>query len=233
MAYPSFPVIDKSLRLKYTAKERQMFSDVFIFDKCRYLYETFPSIHFSEFAMKELWQQMVFRMVADGLRKHIAFVYNDMFWFCNVASVNAQIPGGTDFYASSHSYIPDREVLGFVYFKENGNRLVKEGKLMAAIKCYNACQELCPENATIYNNKAFCALKMNRPQEVLANCEKALELEPNNIKALYRQGMAWKALKEFEKAVKNFEKILSIEKNSDAERELENIMRRFGDKNKK
>ena len=234
MAYPSFLVIDKSLRLKYTAKHRQMFSDVFIFDKCRYLYETFPSVHFSEFAMNDVELQMVFRMVADGLRKHIAYVYySDMFKWCNVASVHEMTTGGTDFYATSHFYIPDREVLGFAYFKENGNRLVKEGKFKAAIKCYNVCQELCPENATIYNNKAFCALKMNIPEEVLANCEKALELEPNNVKALYRQAMAWKALKEFEKAVKNLEKLLSIEKNSDAERELENIMRRFGDKNKK
>ena len=113
-----------------------------------------------------------------------------------------------------------------ISLKESGNKFVKEGKLAAAIKCYNACEELCPENATIYTNKAFVALKMNRPQEVLANCEKALELEPNNIKALYRQAMAWKALKEFENAVKNLEKILSIESNSDARRELENIMQR-------
>ena len=207
MAYPSFPVINKSLRLKYTAKDRQMFSDVFIFDKCRYLYENFPSIHFCELAMKELWQQMVFRMVVDGLRKHIAYVYNDVFtWFCNVASVNAVIPGGIDFSANSHSYIPDREVLDFAYFKEKGNKLVKEGKLSAAIRCYDACHELCPEDVTIHNNKAFCALKLNRSDEVLVNCEKVLESEPNNIKALYRQAMAWKALKEFDNAVQNLEK---------------------------
>ena len=159
MAYPSFPVIDKSLRLKYTAKDRQMFSDVFIFDKCRYLYENFPSIHFSEFAMKELWQQMLFRMVADGLRKHIAFLYNDMFWSCNVASVNAPFPGGIDSQADSHCYIPDREVLDFAYFKENESKFVKEEKLAVTFECYNGCLELFPEGAiaiaTIYNNKAI------------------------------------------------------------------------------
>ena len=45
MAYPSFPVMEKLLRLRYTAKERQMFSDVFIFDKCRYVYDQFPSVY--------------------------------------------------------------------------------------------------------------------------------------------------------------------------------------------
>ena len=36
-AEPSFPVLDKLLRLEYVAKKRQMFCDVFIFDRCSYL----------------------------------------------------------------------------------------------------------------------------------------------------------------------------------------------------
>ena len=60
MAYPSFPVVNKLLRLCYTAKKRQMFSDVFIFDKCRYVYEQFPSVDCSLFAIYELQLQMVF-----------------------------------------------------------------------------------------------------------------------------------------------------------------------------
>ena len=32
-AEPSYPVLDKLLRLEYVAKKRQMFCDVFIFDK--------------------------------------------------------------------------------------------------------------------------------------------------------------------------------------------------------
>lgn len=150
---------------------------------------------------------------------------------CNVATVSAAIPGGIDFYAHSRSYIPNREVLDFAYFKEKGNKLVKEEKLTAAIRCYDACHELCPENVTIHNNKALCALKMNRSDEVLANCEKVLESEPNNIKALYRQAMAWKALKEFDNAVQNLEKVLSIEENSDARRKLEQIKKRHKNKN--
>ena len=131
MACPSFPVINKLLRLKYTAKTRQMFCDVFIFDQCRYLYENFPSIHCAKFAITEPWQQMLFRIVADGLQKHLAFVHKDV--FSNVASVDAQIPGQADFTAGSHSYVPDRQVLNLEYFMETGNKFAIEGKFAAAL----------------------------------------------------------------------------------------------------
>ena len=65
MAYPSFPVMDKLFRLRYTAKTRQMFGDVFVFDKCRYLYDQVPSVDCVGFVQPK--QQMVFRMLVDGL----------------------------------------------------------------------------------------------------------------------------------------------------------------------
>ena len=131
MACPSFPVINKLLRLKYAAKQRQMFCDVFIFDQCRYLYENFPSIHCAKFAITEPWQQMLFRIVADGLQKHLAFVRKDV--FPNVASVDAQIPGQADFTAGSHSYVPDRQVLNLEYFMETGNKFAIKGKFVTTL----------------------------------------------------------------------------------------------------
>ena len=65
----------------------------------------------------------------------------------------------------------------------------KKGKQIGE-RCYDACRELCPENVTIYNNNTFCALKINRSEEVLANCEKVFESKPNNIMALHRKAMA-------------------------------------------
>ena len=147
MALPSFLVMNKSLRLKYTAKERQMFSDVFIFDKCRYLFDNFPSIHFCQFALKELWQQMLFYMVTDGLRKHIKYVYNDVFMFCD------WFPGAGSTFPR---YIPDREILDVDYFKKNGNKLKTERKFGKAVECYNACQELCLKNEKYRDAVIFC-----------------------------------------------------------------------------
>ncbi|XP_044164138.1 uncharacterized protein LOC122948382 [Acropora millepora] len=88
MAHPSFPVMDKLFRLSYISKTRQMFADVFVFDKCRYMYDQFPSVDYADFAIEEPKQQMVFRMVVDGFRKHLGGICSeDLFKFCDVASV--------------------------------------------------------------------------------------------------------------------------------------------------
>ena len=110
MAYPSFPVVDKLLRLSYTAKKRQMFSDVFIFDKCRYVYEQFPTVDYSTFALHELHQQMVIRMVVDGLHKHLGRICKlDVFPCCNVASIDAIVDGGVEFCSTALPSIPERQ----------------------------------------------------------------------------------------------------------------------------
>ena len=106
---PSFPVMDKLFRLRYTAKKRQMFADVFIFDKCRYMYEQFPTVHCAHLAIEEPKQHMVFRMVVDGFRKHLGGICSeDLFKFCNVASINA-IPEGRVSFPNSVRSIPERQ----------------------------------------------------------------------------------------------------------------------------
>ena len=109
MAYPSFPVVDKIRRLHYTGNIRQMFTDVFIFDQCRYVYEQFPSTDCASFAITEQKQQMVFRMVVDGLRKHLEDICSlDVFPGCHVASIDPVTTGGTSF-PNSKPRIPKRK----------------------------------------------------------------------------------------------------------------------------
>ena len=154
MAYPSFQVVNKLLRLSYTAEERQMFSDVFIFDKCHYVYEQFPSVDNSLFALYERHQQMVFRMVVDGMQKHLRRIcLSDVFPFCNVASCNAMKDGGVESFSTAWPRIPDRqrvEKLLCDKLKEEGNALVKEKKYEEAIEVYNKCCDLRLANAIIY-----------------------------------------------------------------------------------
>ena len=116
MAYPSFPVMDKLFRLRYTAKKRQMFADVFVFDKCQYLYEQLPTVDCACFA--EPKQQIVFRMIVDGLHKHLRGICSeDLFKFCNVASINEITEGGVSFPNSERS-IPERQKIEDVILKE-------------------------------------------------------------------------------------------------------------------
>jgi len=99
LAKPSFPVVSKSLRLRYTAKTRTMFSDVFIFDKCAYLYDQFPSVGFG-FDSIASEQQMLLKMIVNGLRTHLREICYDQ--FCDVADLHLnslQIPQRENIYA--------------------------------------------------------------------------------------------------------------------------------------
>ena len=82
LANPSFPVINKLLRVRYTSKYNKIFSDVFIFDKCEYVYDQFPTIEGACHSISEPMLQMVYRMALDGLRKHLASVSSSLFQFC-------------------------------------------------------------------------------------------------------------------------------------------------------
>lgn len=102
LANPSFPVVDKLLRLCYTAQTRKMFSDVFIFDKCRYLYDQFPSVDFGINSIKTSEQQMLIKMILNGWRSHMREICYDQ--FCNVADLHLnslQIPERENVYVDS------------------------------------------------------------------------------------------------------------------------------------
>ena len=218
MANPSFPVVDKLLRLCYTAKKRQMFSDVFIFDKCRYVYEQFPTVDTSIFALCEPNQPMVSRMVVDGLCKHLGGIcVEDIFLSCNVASLNAMVDGGGRSLGTARQKIPERQRMEKLIsesdkLREEGNALVKEEKYEEAIALYDKCCDLWPTEPKLYTNRAFCFLKLNKLEDTLSNCNKALELDPRNVKALYHAGMAHKKQSKYSDAEKYFQKILTIDK---------------------
>ncbi|XP_059162847.1 tetratricopeptide repeat protein 9C-like [Physella acuta] len=59
-----------------------------------------------------------------------------------------------------------------------------------------------------YNNLAACMLKDPEPKyrRIIEHCDKALEVSPNNTKALYRKGTSLYALGDFEEALSTFEK---------------------------
>ena len=109
----SFPVMNKLFRLSYISKtneiNRQMFADVFVFDKCRYLYDESSTAHCADSSTELAKCKMVVRMVVDGLRKHLGGICSeDLFKFCNVASKDALTEGGVSF-PNNERRIPERQ----------------------------------------------------------------------------------------------------------------------------
>ncbi|XP_076289092.1 tetratricopeptide repeat protein 9C [Lasioglossum baleicum] len=124
-------------------------------------------------------------------------------------------------------------------YKETGVRLFKEHRLIDAFhKFSKACKILITlepisdlelekslENdinhlrLVLYNNMAGCQLNRKNYEHTITLCTKILSKESNNIKALYRRGVAYGNLKDVEKAVADLENAVSLEPNNRAAKE--------------
>lgn len=98
--------------------------------------------------------------------------------------------------------------------KEKGNALFKEGNFPDALKEFDEGVKRDPSNKFIYSNRSFAYIKLMDPVRGLADAEKALELDPEFIKAWARKGTCHQLQKEFHKAMEAFEKGLAIDANN-------------------
>lgn len=80
MAYPMHYVSNKASRFSYIAKEKRMFTDLLLFDECRYVYDWIPAIHQIPKAFTNPSWQYTFRFGLDGLIKQ-RLNYNNEFSF--------------------------------------------------------------------------------------------------------------------------------------------------------
>lgn len=75
--------------------------------------------------------------------------------------------------------------------------------------------------ASIFLNIAACDIKLGELREAIEFCDKALEIEPQNQKALYRKGKALALLQEWDESKKIFQSLLQSDpENNDVKREL-------------
>jgi len=65
-----------------------------------------------------------------------------------------------------------------------------------------------------YLNLAMCYLKVKKLEEAKINCDQALKIDPNNVKAHFRKGLAYMPTKDYEEAKKLFEKVLELDPNN-------------------
>ncbi|XP_069759761.1 LOW QUALITY PROTEIN: peptidyl-prolyl cis-trans isomerase FKBP4-like [Narcine bancroftii] len=119
--------------------------------------------------------------------------------------------------------------------KEKGTSYFKDGKYKQAIIHYKKIvswlehesglsDELLKQSNALrlaaHLNLAMCHIKMVENLQAVENCEKALELDPNNEKALFRMGEARLAMNDFELAKANFQKIVQLYPNKAAKMQI-------------
>lgn len=92
--------------------------------------------------------------------------------------------------------------------KEEGNREYKAGRWEAAIGKYTGALEIDPSNkgtnSKILQNRALCRIKLKQYDEAIADCDKALSLDPQYTKARKTKANALGQAERWEEAVKEW-----------------------------
>ncbi|XP_030086694.1 sperm-associated antigen 1 isoform X2 [Serinus canaria] len=107
--------------------------------------------------------------------------------------------------------------------KEKGNEAFATGDYAEAVTYYTRSISVIP-TAAVYNNKAQAEIKLQDWDNALQDCEKVLDMEPGNIKALMRRATVHNHLQNYQTAIEDLNKVLSVEpENSMAKKSLQEI----------
>ncbi|XP_036686649.1 sperm-associated antigen 1 [Balaenoptera musculus] len=94
--------------------------------------------------------------------------------------------------------------------KEKGNEAFNSGDYEEAVMYYTRSISVLPTVAA-YNNRAQAELKLQNWNSAFQDCEKVLELEPGNLKALLRRATTYKHQNKLQEAIKDLNKVLAVE----------------------
>ena len=83
----------------------------------------------------------------------------------------------------------------------------------------------------LYSNFAACQIKSGNSKMAIINCTKCLEIDNNNVKALFRRATAYAGIKEYELAINDCQTAISIDPNNvDVKKKLnqvENLQKQY------
>jgi hypothetical protein len=88
LGFPYHPNINKHWRCQYTAKTRTMLVDVFLFDKCRALYDWLPMLELYDKDLTVLERQIVIRSCLDAIGKQTRWILPQIFSGSNLICIN-------------------------------------------------------------------------------------------------------------------------------------------------
>jgi len=126
--------------------------------------------------------------------------------------------------------------------KGEGNDLYKVGKYQRALKKYKKAFDYVDSDYSMeegekpkakafkvacLSNLAACHIKLKNWKDVIENSKKVLDMDKDNIKALYRRGMANSALDEWDLSEADFNRALELEPdNKEVKKELALLKRK-------
>uniref|UniRef100_A0AAQ5ZYK0 RNA polymerase II-associated protein 3 n=1 Tax=Amphiprion ocellaris TaxID=80972 RepID=A0AAQ5ZYK0_AMPOC len=105
--------------------------------------------------------------------------------------------------------------------KEKGNKFFKDGKYDEAIECYTRGMGADPYNPVLPTNRATSFFRLKKYAVAESDCNLAIALDGNYVKAFARRGAARVALKKYESALEDYETVLKLDpRNVEAQNEV-------------
>ncbi|KAI0143553.1 hypothetical protein GGR57DRAFT_349590 [Xylariaceae sp. FL1272] len=99
--------------------------------------------------------------------------------------------------------------------KEEGNTDYKAGRWQAAFDKYSSALGVDPTNrgtnSKLLQNRALCRLKLKQYDEAIADCERAVSLDPSYMKARKTKANAYGQAEKWEDAVREWKKIAELD----------------------
>ncbi|XP_021287915.1 TPR repeat-containing thioredoxin TTL1 [Herrania umbratica] len=89
--------------------------------------------------------------------------------------------------------------------RARGNDLFKSERFTEACSAYGDGLRLDPSNSVLYCNRAACWFKLGRWEHSVEDCDQALSIQPNYIKALLRRAASNSKLERWAEAVRDYE----------------------------
>ncbi|KAF1554951.1 Tetratricopeptide repeat protein 1, partial [Eudyptula minor] len=112
--------------------------------------------------------------------------------------------------------------------KEKGNEQFKKGDYGEAEDSYTKALQICPacfqkDRAVLFSNRAAAKMKQDKMEAALSDCSKAVELDPNYIRALLRRAELYEKTEKLDEALEDYKAVL--EKDSSVHQAREACMR--------
>ena len=106
--------------------------------------------------------------------------------------------------------------------KLKGNEFMQAHEYDAAIESYNQAEKFDNKNSAVFCNRALAWLKKKQYNKCIIDCDTAIAINPDYVKAFHRRGKAYMAMKNYEKAIPDFVFIMSNEpKNKEVNADLQ------------
>jgi len=90
LLYPQHYSINPTRRWLYKAKKATMFTDVIVFDECRYIYEWLPTRDLVKEGFLDISQQLSYRFALDGLAKNCRWYNPECFGYVYVVDQSCE-----------------------------------------------------------------------------------------------------------------------------------------------